>query len=794
MAIFAKRQNTNVSHQLLDSLVDQIRLMINDGGDINPSIAKIGISTEGYSENDIMQLESSVHNVRNSIEGICGQLGLTVPNPHTKGVSMEGYNDNRIINEAQIEAGVAGAIISGDIRAHLNNPIRTASSYGSTNVVQYAPSDATTSRVYTLSNEAYNENNIKEAQIFTVAYNLQASRQDEFCETFFPTLVITPDQVGFGITISLMGVFDDYQHKLDGDRAAFVRKNLVHAVIDPTILKNDLTRLVPAWREGENDDKFVPKTLIAPRIVDVDGIQIKTQPYAVNKECDLIGLCTTDDLVATGLMDFTDTIDSGTVLENIYFKFGDDVLKFGVSTLQQSNFTEAPQGDYRQMQLSFKNNSILINKNTTCHDGSEMTTLAAIKNGDYRVRLKVYMTGYLRVDDGSMELIPGSVDVSRIIDSTNQPVSIADPAVAGIVAAIRAGSIIGFDLKAYRLNNNRRTRGQLITTWEFTQKYNVNLRSPITAVTPINSNNGSYNNSDLNALITATRIRSSNEGVGKLIEAATLMSVYVDARDEAGECPDILGLGGTYIRPTYFIESIDVNDSIDSLTSHERAADIQSVLVNKIRDYVYRMYRDSEYKAAADILNSGIGPMPTVIIGTDPVISRYLQITGDLRTIGNDFNLKIVTTLDQRVIGKIFITFGLFDEARNTEPNILNFGNFLYSPEVTIQVPITRNGQISHELAVQPRFLHICHLPILTVLEVFGIRDSLNKVPIEIVNRNTEYGTNITYRATTDITYRNTKVYYKKVGNSYVALSETEAKNAFNAANGTAPTDIYIQV
>ena len=139
----------------------------------------------------------------------------------------------------------------------------------------------------------------------------------------------------------------------------------------------------------------------------------------------------------------------------------------------------------------------------------------------------------------------------------------------------------------------------------------------------------------------------------------------------------------------------------------------------------------------------------------------------------------------------MFITFATFDESRNTTPNILNFGNHLYSPEITIQVPITRDNAISNELAVQPRFLHVVHLPIMTVLQVNGISDSLNKVPIEITNLNTESVVAVTYSKTKDIAYDATKIYYRQVGGSFIALSAGEARAKFQAANGSAPADVF---
>lgn len=335
-----KRYNT--STRQLDHLVDNIRMMVNSDVNINPRVAKTAIATESFTDSDLMELNSSVNNIRGTIEGICESLNLSTPtlsNSKLDGLGLEAYQ-NYTVSPAQIDAGTAAAIISGDIRGFLNTKIKGATAKGEyEHVVGFAPADSSSTRsnIFSLSNESYNEHSLKEATIYSIAYNMQASRQDDFCETFFPTIVITPDQVGFGIVISLIGVFDDFKHKLTAERAAFIRRNIVHSVVNPNILKNDLTRLVPVYRSGDNADKFASASDITPRTVDLEGIKILTQPYKPNVEINVIGACTTDDVAAAGLMDITDTIDTGVVLENIYLKVQSsdkskkDILRFNVS-------------------------------------------------------------------------------------------------------------------------------------------------------------------------------------------------------------------------------------------------------------------------------------------------------------------------------------------------------------------------------------------------------------------------------------------------------------------------------
>lgn len=701
--------------------VTQVGQMINSlrstihAGAVTGEVTQSVLAMEGLQDVQRHQLETAYSELSTAVESIYEQLFAT-------------DNKSKGVTAAQIEAGSIAGLLAGDYRRTMSAKLETQNvATENMSVVQpFGLADAFNQRSFAL--EAYDERENRNATIYSIAYNVFSARQDEFGETFFPTLVITPDQVGFGITVNLMMVYDAIERKITGNFEDFKKKNIIRAVADPTILRKEQTKIVPVHR-AQSADKFVDSALIAPAPILLEGESIVTAPIAVGKKIDLLGISQTDTLLATGVQDQTDTIDPAALLTNVYAKVGDDILRFRTQNLPLSNFTYSTQNNYRVQTLNFTTTSVLVNKDSKNVDGSAMVDLAGVVTGDLIVRLELGLSGTLNIETGETTVFANTIAVHSVQNSSGELLALdAAPALA-IVTAVAAGQIIGYDLQAYRTNVNRRQRGQLIDVTKYTQLYNVPLRSPIATIHPITSD-GQSDASDVQALITSTRIRTSNEAVSTLINAAQLMREYVDSRDQIGVGPDILGVGRFFVRPSYFEEELDVSAVIDSLKSHERAADIQAVLINKIRDYAYRMYRDSEYKAAADALAGGIAPTPTVIIGTDPVIARYLTVTGDLRTLGGEFDVRIVSTLDHRVAGKLFITFGVFDDNRNFAPNPLNFGNLVWAPELVLTANISRGNTISKETVVQPRFTFVTHTPIMTVLSVSNIPDTLNKVTI----------------------------------------------------------------
>jgi hypothetical protein len=193
----------------------------------------------------------------------------------------------------------------------------------------------------------------------------------------------------------------------------------------------------------------------------------------------------------------------------------------------------------------------------------------------------------------------------------------------------------------------------------------------------------------------------------------------------------VLGIARHLITAHYDYKEVKVDGQVQTRNSAELAANIQATLINVIRDAVFRAYQSSGYKAAADMLAGGESAKPVVIIGCDQTTGRYLQIAGDLRTIGGGFDeVQIVDTQNEKMKGKIFITFGVKGAADGI-PHPLHFGNMAWKPEVTVVLPIHRNGANSKELTVQPSFRHVTNLPILIEIDVTGIPETVEtRVPV----------------------------------------------------------------
>ena len=711
--LFAKKTKQGTPEGMMGSIIEKLKGVVNDNQISNKVVARAALSLESLRDDETHSLDTALNGLKASLEHIAKEAGIS-----------------KIMTAAQMDAGVAAGLCSGDIGAFLAAPTsHNVPSMEGFAVVNTGGADSFAKR--SLGVEAYDERDNRNANVYSVAYNMQAARQNDFGEAFFPTVVVTPDQVGFQISIRLIQVYNDFKRAITGELAKYEKKNLLRAVVDYTILKTEMTKIIPVARP-EAADSFVASSIIPSRTILNEGEPIVTAPLATGKRVDLIGLSQTDTLLASGVMDTTDSMDTAITLANIYIKVGADIIKFGTQNLPLAVFNAAPQGNYRLMSLAFNTTSLLMNSTSTRIDGSALTVLKDLVDNDYVVRLAVDVTGNANIETGETIVYGNGFSVHSIQNAAGELLDMKTAPASDLVNAFAAAVVVGYDLTCYRTNLNRRQRGQLLDTTYTTQMYNVQLRGPISTLRPVTSD-GQTDASDLSALVTATRIQISNTAVTKLLEVANSLSEYVDARDPLGVGPDVLGIARYLIKPIFHSEIIDFLTAIDSLTAHDRARDIQAVLIMKLRDVVYRMYRDSNYKAAADAMNGGTSKPPTVIIGTDQVISRYLMDTGELRTLGSDFDCKIVSTSDARMYGKIAVSFGNFDGQNSGQPDPMHFGNMAWKPELTLVLPIARNNQISKELTVQPAFLHINHLPIMAMFEVVNLPAVVaNKVHLNV--------------------------------------------------------------
>ena len=717
-SLFSGSRRNTASLSPVHSIVENLQNEKNArGAVVTGTVAAASISLEGLTDQRTqMELQTAVENletmIQSAVKGVRGYANLSV---------------------SQEEAAIAAGVAAYAIKPYMSRDVSAAalSKFANDNTVVIGHGMATgQSEQRAIDMQAFDEKENKNAMVYSVAYNMQAARQDEFGEAFYPTVIVTPNNVGFSMSIRMMYVYDEVRRDLSGSLNKFNRKNVIKAVIDPTILRNDQTKIVPVYRKSnpaaaQDSDRFFAADVGTTTVL-LDNEPVVTGALAVGKKFSLLGISQTEALLATGVQDQTDAIDSSVRLASIYLKIKGtvagqptfNVIRFNVEKLPLSDFNAAPQGNTRLLQLNFSTDSLYLTKDHLAVDGAPAPLLNQL--GTNTVRLSAQLFGSVLQDKGDTQVTAAPVEVAKVTDDSGNVLDMAS-GVGLTVASVFAGAeVVGYDLLAYRTNSNRRQRGQLIDTQYMNYLYTVPLLPPVTALRPVGETE-TNDSALLSALITTTHARTSNAAVTALLEARSFLREYTNTKDSINDAPEILGVARYLVTPAYLEETLDCEINIDSLSTSDRTVDLQNLIQNKIRDMAFRLYVSSGYKAAADALYDGAAPKPCLIIGTDPILARYLTLNGDLRLVGETIDYKLVSTLDNRMTGKIIFSFGMEPSFNSGVPNPMHFGNMAWKPELTLMMPMIRNGSNVMELTVQPSFRHITNLPIMGSLDVLNI-------------------------------------------------------------------------
>lgn len=587
-----------------------------------------------------------------------------------------------------------------------------------------------------VSQEAFDNLELENNLAFSVIFNTQAARQDEFAEAFFPTVVLTPDQNSLKVTIRRTMIGREVRHDQNGKITDFNRRNLVDAAWDYKVTSDDTIAIVPLWKDNEEAKKaFAPG--IAPASQTVNGQEVLTAPYAFEQPINILGLSQNPALGAQGQADQTDSVDVKVNLKNLYFKLPgataaeDEFIRFKTADLDMSQFQAAAltEGQDLDVRLNFASSDFVLTGATLSHADAELAGLALLREqarANYFVRVAVAVSGTLNLEKGNIRLHGPKPYVESVwellADGTRQEVTdVAE--VTAIKTALAGLELAGYDLKANRTNTNRRNIGMLISSVAESVRYTVPIGSPITLQAPVTN---TPSNLDLMGPITAARYRNSANAITRLLENADQLRALeplLKGNDKKGPRPAIQGFARVMVQPYFHSEEIDLLHDAQGNRSFERAEDISATFINSIRDAMYRAYRDSGYEPNLIAYGGPNAPRPKIVIGTDPVLVRYLMVAGDTRTMSIGFQTEVVSTYDERIRDKIYCTF-----VRNTAGQVdpLTYGVHAYIPELATSMPISR-GSTTKETTVQLRTLHLVLCPILVEFRVRNVREAMAK-------------------------------------------------------------------
>lgn len=581
--------------------------------------------------------------------------------------------------------------------------------------------------------EYFNETSLDKHMAASLVFNVQAARQGEFAEAFFPTLTIDPTECGLLIEIQKTMIHRGVRHAMhDKDSQGYQRRNILDAATDYTVLEDRSIDFVPYMNEdGKRDGDFVPATLKAPDNIVLGNYSVRTNPLLITgTKKNLMRLSAHPGLVTSGVLDESDEFDGRFALSEMLFlvkKAGEadtagKLVRFKTVNLARASFNKTQEGDGRELSLEFRGaNFVLTGDTVDAVAAADVPALADLAAGGYKLQFTVTAHANVNIQTGVEDFMASAIEVTGLVNADNAKI---DPTVGTGKALVDGISIrpYAYNYKATRSNSNRRSKGLLVDSVTERERYKITLGSPITSRKPIGRTD---NSQALNDLITAARMRNDNLAITKLLNYSETLADIVKGITDPYQVVSIEGAGRHYIAPWFEEMSYDVQAQIAALGTTDVADSIRAGVLLQLRDQVTRAYQQSRFQPALEMLSGYTQSKPKVIIGTDIVTANWLWEKGDLRTLGDAFDYQIVTTNDKRFYGRIQWAF----QVGNGGYSPLNFGNMLWVPELVTDTNLTRNDAVTNELTVQPRNYHVVNCPVSGVVAVKGLHDYIQGKP-----------------------------------------------------------------
>lgn len=716
---------TPIVHKLVSNLTTEIK---NHSFPNKEEMGRFVVSRESYTKDDpqVSYLETSVEQIQTIVDDCIAALDI----------SHEDYS----AQQKEAAKRIAACALNPNQFLNKLKSLKNDTSTSAMAVRDIVPFEELT----TISTEAYDGRKQDNCFLYSVAYNFVASKQDEFGEAFYPTIVIDPITNSVKMEIKFASLMNEFQRGIDGspNKNKFNKIPLPKAIYNPDIFATDKNRLLPIVRPESQNDLLVSEKKQDDSLLET----VTTAPLLFGKDINLLGISQTDSQLARGQADITDALDPAIIVQNIYLSFTGtvtdtettEIFKFNVSNLSTNNFIANPQAHNKDLILTFNNQYLLINTTSIrTSKGIESEIFKQLPQ-NYTVKVAFDISGSGNTQIGDVKLYGNNLKVVEIRNAAEDLIASTDSEFTAIATVIEKYKFLGYDLLAYSTNSNLRKRGQLITVDSFKEEYTVPCRSGIMSIVPVNNDTGTDNDTDpIIGQAQACGAKISMDSVISLLSHVDFMRTLTsDGKAKFDLSIDSFGFRGVsrnIISPAYSYSSVNIAEIVSSLKSSERDHDIKMVLLQHIINVAMHLWLNSNYGVVyRRVLNASITQRPTLIIGTDPNIERLLVTeTGSNKiSMGPLFDMLVVSTFNEKMKGKIIITFGVFDDSRNSTPNPLNFGNCMFAPNIVYDLVRDINGQTSREKHTNPRYLHITHLPIIGNIDVTGIDEAFGQIAL----------------------------------------------------------------
>lgn len=551
--------------------------------------------------------------------------------------------------------------------------------------------------------------------------NALASIQGGFEEAWYPILVAPAGVGGVDVSITIPKVLQPvYRSGGSGAPVQFEKVSVIEAYVDDTILDNPVTSIYPVAQDATTPALMVPAAQVPNTTKELAGVTIDTRPLLFDERIDVIDISSHSGLIANGVMNETDALDSVINIGDIYVNVSTDdngttrafTAKLDISNQRGSLLQRVAEGRGREY-IANSTFTVTVTNETPMivpTGGTEQQILDQINaalgqasGSDFRIVIEVELAAHADTEYGTMKVALGDIRVKEYRDAAGE-----------IVGSLIANNTItpsgvGYFPKARRTNSNLRSRGTIVDSTETNYyRFPARLHAPIMSQNPV----GGVVNTSVEGLAHVQRIYNNNNAHKALFSA----EMQLAAGGNYGATSPMIG--SQLVKPTYLREEVDVTSLVQTMNSKENLDNLRATFTSAVIQMASQLLVDSLYLAALEF-TTGNNTDVEVLVLTDPTIFQYLMEAGEPRTLGHGRNYRFSQSLNKNVRDRIYV--GLRRKTRDGSINPLDNGVFVFTPALTHEVQVSRGTTTTKEIHTIPVNAHFHLLPVLGRIDVVGL-------------------------------------------------------------------------
>lgn len=600
-----------------------------------------------------------------------------------------------------------------------------------------------------VTQESFAKRNPNRLTAANAQINVGIAVQDKFGECFFATTPLKQDEAGKVYEVAIPFRYDgvmgaDFTPNRFFDSAV----NLIDSLYNPSILNSATTRLVPnltTSKSGTNEAGSYSAVSINVYFPGGVNDKLAVNPILSGTTIDLFD--TDKNPASPAVEEALDHISPALMIEKIVFKNqvngGGTQIPFMIDTRSvagaqiQRNQAGGNEYDY----ILNLTGRITVGPNTKDIAGATLFGNTILQSGatNAYVELEYSVTGTVNLRDRTINFTVGVPQVKSafsVVAATGvkTPISLTSAAAGANIVAVKNYFTDATVEKSYwpnatRANTTARVAGIFVDYKLAKWSTAVDFGAPISVLNTLISELSEESEVEMKVetMRQAGYAQTCGLSVTRLLEQA---SVLEDKYGTAGTAQYVrtrndFGLPSShYVMPYFKRATLDVTTIVNSIKSSEKMTDIQSALLNYIRQEAYEMIRLSRYRAAFQIMYPN--KMINVKIGTDTVLARYIIQQGDIRTLGEDVTCELVATDNLSMKNKFVLVLGQrVDEV--DEGDFLSFGKHFVAPETIFEINdslASKFGGIKRT-TYYPRQRHVAMNEIMVVLDVVNLAEAV---------------------------------------------------------------------